>query len=59
MKERDELQHSKLAELRKEMAIALEQADRGQTRPFNEETTARVRARGRKRLAVQNRSKRA
>jgi antitoxin ParD1/3/4 len=53
MKERDDLHQSKLAELRKEIAIGVDQADRGQMRPFNEETTARVKARGRKRLAAQ------
>ena len=55
MKERDELHQSRLAELRREIALGVEQADRGQMRPFNEETTARVKARGRKRLANQNR----
>ena len=50
MKERDELHQNRLAELRGEIAIGLDQADRGQVRPFNEEVTARVKARGRKRL---------
>ena len=54
MKERDELHQGKLAELRKEIAIGIDQADRGQVQPFNEETTSRVKARGRKRLATQN-----
>jgi antitoxin ParD1/3/4 len=51
MKERDELHQSRLAELRKEIAIGIEQADRGQVRPFDEATMARVKARGRKRHA--------
>jgi antitoxin ParD1/3/4 len=55
MKERDELHQSRLAELRREIAVGVEQADQGQVRPFNEETTARLKARGRKRLANQNR----
>jgi antitoxin ParD1/3/4 len=55
MKERDELHQSKLAELRREIAIGADQADRGQVQPFNEETTARIKARGRKRLAARNR----
>jgi antitoxin ParD1/3/4 len=59
MKERDELHQSKLAELRKEIAIGVEQADRGQVQPFNEETTARVKARGRSRLNAQNDSEQA
>ncbi len=54
MKERDELHQSRLAELRKDVALGVDQADRGQTRPFNEETTDRVKARGRKRLGAQN-----
>jgi len=54
MKERDELHQSRLAELRKDIAIGIDQADRGLVQPFNEETTARVKARGRKRLAAQN-----
>ena len=54
MKERDELHQSRLAELREEIAIGVDQADRGQLRPFDEETTARVKANGRKRLAARN-----
>lgn len=56
MKERDDIHQGRLAELRKDIAIGVDQADRGQVQPFNEETTARVKARGRKRLAAQNRS---
>ena len=54
MKERDELHQSRLAELRTDIAIGVDQADRGQVRPFNEEVVSRVKARGRKRLAAQN-----
>ena len=54
MKERDELHQGRLAELRREIAVGVDQADRGQVRPFTEETTARVKARGRNRLASQN-----
>lgn len=54
MKERDELHQSRLAELRGEIAVGVDQADRGQVQPFNEETTARVKARGRSRLDAQN-----
>jgi antitoxin ParD1/3/4 len=59
MKERDELHQTRLAELRQDIAIGVEQADRGQVQPFNEEITARVKARGRKRLAAKNGSDRA
>jgi antitoxin ParD1/3/4 len=54
LKQRDELHQSRLAELRKDIAIGIDQADRGQVQPFNEETTARIKARGRKRLAPKN-----
>ena len=52
MKERDELHQNRLAELRRDIAIGVDQADRGQVQPFNEEVAARVKARGRKRLAA-------
>jgi antitoxin ParD1/3/4 len=54
MKERDDLHQSRLAELRATIAIGVDQADRGQLQPFNEETTARIKTRGRKRLAAGN-----
>jgi antitoxin ParD1/3/4 len=49
MKERDELHQSRLAELRKEIAIGVDQAGHSRVHTFNEETTARVKAHGRKR----------
>jgi antitoxin ParD1/3/4 len=52
MKERDELHQSRLAELRKDLVIGVDQADRGQVQSFNEDTTARVKARGWKHLAA-------
>ena len=54
MKERDELHQNRLAELRRDIAMGVDQADRGQVQPFNERVTARVKARGRKRLAAEN-----
>ncbi len=54
MKERDDLHQSKLAELRREIAVGADQADRGQVQPFTEETATHVKARGRKRLNSQN-----
>jgi antitoxin ParD1/3/4 len=54
MKERDELHQSKLNELRKEIAVGRVQADHVQVQPLNEKTTARIKARGRKRLAARN-----
>lgn len=54
LKERDDLHQARLTELRQEIAVGAEQAERGQVRPFDEQTTARVKARGRKRLAARD-----
>jgi len=35
LKERDEIRQARLEEIRREMAVGLEQADRGETRPFD------------------------
>jgi antitoxin ParD1/3/4 len=44
LRERDDLHQQKLEELRREIAIGIEQADRGQVAPLNaQETLARVR----------------
>jgi antitoxin ParD1/3/4 len=53
LKERDEVHQKRLAELRREIAVGFEQADRGHVRPFNEETASRIKTRARKRLAAQ------
>ncbi len=47
----------RLADLRKDVAIGIDQADHRRVKPFNEEAAVRVKARGRKRLAARNRSK--
>jgi len=52
MKERDELHQDKLAELRKEIALGVEQADLGRLNPFDDEAVSRIKARGRERLAT-------
>ena len=54
MKERDDLYQIRLAELRNDIAVGVDQADRGQVRPFDGKITDRVKARGRKRLAAPN-----
>jgi antitoxin ParD1/3/4 len=56
MKERDELHQTRLGELRRDIAIGVDQADRGQVRTFNEDVATRVKVRGRKRLASKDRS---
>jgi antitoxin ParD1/3/4 len=54
LRERDELHQTKLDELRREIAIGVEQAAQGKVAPFNEETIERIKTAGRSR-----RSKRA
>jgi hypothetical protein len=55
----DALRHRTQQPLRKQIVIGVDRADRGQMQPFNEEVTARVKVRGRKRLADGDRSDRA
>lgn len=53
LKERDEVHQHRLEELRKEIAVGREQAAHGQVKPINEEAAARIKARGRARLAAE------
>ncbi len=57
LREKEELHRTKLEELRREIQIGLDQAERGQVSPFNEETLKEVKARGRQRLAGKRTSK--
>lgn len=50
LRERDAMQQEKLAALRQELTVGIEQADRGQTTPLTEETVAQVKGRGREKL---------
>ena len=50
MKERVALHQHRLAELRRDIAVGVDQANNGQVQPFNEEVVARVKTRGRNRL---------
>jgi antitoxin ParD1/3/4 len=52
LREKEELHRTKLEELRREIQIGLDQAERGQVSPLNEETLKEVKARGRQRLAA-------
>ncbi|GAC1334976.1 MAG: hypothetical protein NVSMB14_02250 [Isosphaeraceae bacterium] len=54
MKERDELYQLNRAALHREIDVGVDQANCGRMQPFDEETAARVKARGRERLAVEN-----
>jgi antitoxin ParD1/3/4 len=51
LRERDELHQRKLDELRKEIALGIEQADAGKLTVFNKKAVERIKARGRERLA--------
>lgn len=48
---RDRLKAVQLEELRREIAIGIEQSKRGETKPFTKETVEQIAAEGRKRLA--------
>jgi hypothetical protein len=49
---RDHLKEVQLEELRREIAIGVEQSERGETKPFTKETVEQIAAKGRKRLAA-------
>jgi antitoxin ParD1/3/4 len=51
LKERDEIHHRKLEELRREIQIGIDQADRGETKPLSREVIEDIKSRGRKRRA--------
>ena len=57
LKEREELHQQKLAELRREIQIGIDQANQGQVSPFNEAALDEVQTRGRKRLKAKKASK--
>ena len=54
LKEKEELHHRKLAELRREVQVGIDQADQGEVKPLTDELVADIKARGRKRLAARN-----
>jgi antitoxin ParD1/3/4 len=57
LKEKDDVRQRKLEELRREIQIGIDQADRGQVSAFTKETLREIKAEGRKRLAADRRSK--
>jgi antitoxin ParD1/3/4 len=57
--ERDRLRQMRLEELRKEIAIGLEQLERGEYEEFDEAMLERIKVEGRKRLAAQRKAKQA
>lgn len=48
---RDKMQAAQLEDLRREVQIGLDQCERGETAPFDEQTVRRIKERGRQRLA--------
>lgn len=57
LKEKDELHHSKLQDLRAAIQVGSEQADRGQVKPLTDELVSDIKARGRERLAAGSRKR--
>ena len=51
LREREQLRQIRIAELRKELAIGLEQLERGECTVMNENTFEEIKAEGRRRLA--------
>ena len=57
LKEKDEIHQRKLEDLRREIQIGIDQADRGQVSAFTKETLKDIKDQGRKRLAGERKSK--
>jgi antitoxin ParD1/3/4 len=52
LKQQDELQQNQRAELRREIQVGIDQANRGQVKPLTDELVQDIKDRGRKRLAA-------
>jgi len=57
LKQKDEVHRGRLEELRREIQVGIDQADRGEVSAFNNETLKEIKAQGRKRLAADLKSK--
>jgi len=57
LKEKEELHQRKLVELRREIQVGIDQAERGQVSTFNEATLEEAKVRGRGRLAAKKAAK--
>ena len=51
LREKDELHQKKLEQLRQEIQVGIDQADRGRVKPLTEELVRDIKNRGRSRLA--------
>ncbi len=58
LREKDEVDRKKLQALRRDIQVGIDQMERGQHSPFNEQTLEEIRTEGRKRLADERKSKR-
>jgi len=57
LKQKDEVHRGRLEELRREIQVGIDQADRGEVSAFNKQTLKEIKAQGRKRLAADLKSK--
>jgi antitoxin ParD1/3/4 len=56
LREKEEIHQRRLDDLRREIQLGLDQADKGQVSPFNEETLREVKARGKARLEAKKKT---
>ena len=52
LKEKEEIHRARIEELRREVQIGIDQADRGQAKPLTDDLVQDIKARGRQRLAA-------
>ncbi len=57
LKQKDEVHRGRLEELRREIQVGIDQANRGEVSAFNKETLKQIKVQGRKRLAADLKSK--
>ena len=57
LKEKDEVHQKKIQELRRDIQVGIDQAERGQVSTFNQQTLEEIKTEGRKRLAAERKSK--
>jgi hypothetical protein len=57
LKEKDDIHQKKLQDLRRDLQIGIDQAERGEVSTFSERTLREIKAEGRRRLAAERKSK--
>jgi len=57
LKQKDEVHRGRLEQLRRDIQVGIDQANRGEVSAFNNETLKEIKAQGRKRLAADLKSK--